>query len=136
MKRIVETGLKLDMHIHSCISSNKDGKKVKNNTKENLPILVQKLNENNVNICAITDHDLFSFEMYSEFKMFENADNSIEKVFPGVEFSVNFRSESDCKTVHVIAIFSDEHNDKVENIEKVLQKNDLMKVVRIPKKSF
>ena len=93
MDKIVKSGLKLDMHIHSCISSNKDGKKVKNNTKENLPILVQKLNENGVNICAITDHDMFSFEMYSELKNFENADNSLEKVFPGVEFSVNFRTQ-------------------------------------------
>ena len=67
-------------------------KKVKNYTIENLPILVQKLNENGVNICAITDHDMFSFEMYNELKKFENADNSIEKVFPGVEFSVNFRT--------------------------------------------
>lgn len=56
MDKIVKSGLKLDMHIHSCISSNKDGKKVKNYTKENLPILVQKLNENGVNICAITEN--------------------------------------------------------------------------------
>lgn len=121
MNKIVRSGLKLDMHIHSCISSNKDGRKVRNNTKENLPILVQKLNENGVNICSITDHDMFSFEMYSELKKFENSDNSIEKVFPGVEFSVNFRTQNDCKTIHVIAIFSDEQKDKIENIEKVLQ---------------
>lgn len=120
MNKIVNSGLKLDMHIHSCISSNKDGKKVKNNTKENLPILVQKLNENGVNICAITDHDMFSFEMYNELKKFENADNSIEKVFPGVEFSVNFRTQDDCKTIHVIAVFSDEQEDKIRNIESVL----------------
>ena len=120
MDKIVKSGLKLDMHIHSCISSNKDGKKVKNNTKENLSILVQKLNENEVNLCAITDHDMFSFEMYSEFKKSENADNSIEKVFPGVEFSVNFRTKDDCKTIHVIAIFSDEQEDKIRNIENVL----------------
>lgn len=61
MNNIVEHGMKIDLHIHSCISAHKDGKKVKNNTKENIPILVQKLNENQVNICALTDHDAFSY---------------------------------------------------------------------------
>lgn len=65
---IVETGMKIDLHIHSKASSTKDGAKVKNNTKENLPLLVAKLNDNEVNICAITDHDVFSYELYSELK--------------------------------------------------------------------
>ncbi|WP_251318155.1 hypothetical protein [Flintibacter muris] len=63
MNNIVEHGMKIDLHIHSCISAHKDGKKVKNNTKENIPILVQKLNENQVNICALTDHDAFSYDI-------------------------------------------------------------------------
>ena len=42
---IVETGMKIDLHIHSKASSAKDGAKVKNNTKENLPLLVGKLND-------------------------------------------------------------------------------------------
>lgn len=63
LNNIVEHGMKIDLHIHSCISAHKDGKKVKNNTKENIPILVQKLNENQVNICALTDHDAFSYDI-------------------------------------------------------------------------
>ena len=123
MDKIVKSGLKLDLHIHSCVSRNKDGKKVKNNTIENIPVLVKKLDENGVNMCAITDHDLFSFDMYSELKNYENKDYSIRKVFPGVEFSVNFRTDLDCKTIHVVAIFSDENDSKIKKIETVLNNN-------------
>ena len=42
MDSIVEHGLKIDLHIHSCASAPKDGSKVKNNTVENIPLLVSK----------------------------------------------------------------------------------------------
>lgn len=61
MQKIANNGLKLDLHIHSSESSKKDGKKVKNNTLSNIPVLIQKLDEQGVNICAITDHDTFSY---------------------------------------------------------------------------
>lgn len=37
MDKIVNSGLKIDLHIHSFASVNKDGKKVKYNTLHNLP---------------------------------------------------------------------------------------------------
>ncbi len=123
MQRIVETGLKLDLHIHSCVSSIKDGKKVKNNTRENIGILINKLNENGVNICSITDHDMFSFEMYLELKKAEQADNSIQKVLPGIEFSVRFQGANTEETIHIIAIFSDNDIDKVQRIESIIKGN-------------
>ena len=58
MDSIVKHGLKIDLHVHSCASASKDGSKVKDNTIENVPLLIRKLDENNVNICAITDHDM------------------------------------------------------------------------------
>ena len=64
MQTVVTNGLKIDLHIHSCMSAPKDGNKVKNNTLERIPVLVEKLSEQNVNICSITDHDVFSYEMY------------------------------------------------------------------------
>lgn len=123
MNKIASTGLKLDLHIHSCYSSNKDGKKVKNNTKENVTTLIQKLNENGVNICAITDHDIFSYDMYHELKKAELEDNSIKKVLPGIEFSINFKNDEDNKVIHVIAIFSDKNDDKIKNIEDIMSEN-------------
>lgn len=120
---IVETGMKIDLHIHSKASSAKDGTKVKNNTKENLPLLVGKLNDNEVNICAITDHDVFSYELYSELKKAELEDNTIKKVLPGVEFSVQFSLDNSISPIHIIAIFSDLDDEKVKKIAEILDIN-------------
>ena len=43
MNKIVNTGMKIDLHIHSCASSKKDGNKVKNNTIQNISTLVKNL---------------------------------------------------------------------------------------------
>lgn len=120
---IVETGMKIDLHIHSKASSTKDGAKVKNNTKENLPLLVAKLNDNEVNICAITDHDVFSYELYSELKKAEVEENTIKKVLPGVEFSVQFSLDNSISPIHIIAIFSDLDDEKVKKIAQILDIN-------------
>lgn len=122
MNKIVNTGMKIDLHIHSYFSSRKDGKKVINNTIKNISTLVKNLDSQKVNICSITDHDAFSYDMYKALKQSEKENNSIEKVLPGVEFSVRFKNEDlDEKVIHVIAIFSDENNEKVKNIEVVLK---------------
>ena len=124
MDSIVEHGLKIDLHIHSCASASKDGSKVKNNTVENIPLLVSKLNDNGVNICAITDHDTFSFAIYRELKKAELDTSSIKKVLPGVEFSVSFLDhEKREQVIHVVTIFSDKEGDKIPRIETVLQKH-------------
>lgn len=124
MDKIVQHGLKLDLHIHSCVSAAKDGSKVKNNTVENIPLLIGKLNENGVNICAITDHDTFSLDMYNALKKAENDDSSIQKVLPGVEFSVSFLDdEKKAQTIHVVTIFSDKDTGKIAGIEDVLKKH-------------
>ena len=123
MEEIVTRGLKIDLHIHSCVSSQKDGAKVKNNTLQNIPVLIQKLNEQEVNICAITDHDKFSYEMYAMLKKAELEDNSIQKVLPGVEFSVCLADHGKEKVIHVVAIFSDQDEGKIRAIENILNDN-------------
>ena len=123
LHNIVDTGMKIDLHIHSRISSNKDGNKVINNTLENIPMLIEKLNENEVNICAITDHDKFSYDMYVALKSAEEEKKSIKKVLPGVEFTVKFEHDSVEKVIHIVTIFSDNDKNKVKNIETILNKN-------------
>ena len=39
MQKVVSNGLKIDLHIHSIVSSHKDGTKVKNNTLDNILII-------------------------------------------------------------------------------------------------
>lgn len=114
--------MKIDLHIHSKASAGKDGKKVNNNTVENVPLLIGKLNKNEVNICAVTDHDTFSYEIYTALKSTESQNNSIKKVLPGVEFSVRFEINGNSSIIHVVTIFSDENEEKIQNIEPILKR--------------
>lgn len=123
MQKVVSNGLKIDLHIHSIVSSHKDGTKVKNNTLDNIPLLIKKLNDQNVNICSITDHDTFSYDFYVALKQAESEKNSIQKVLPGVEFSVCFFDGDRESVIHVVTIFSDEDEKKIQAIEELLRKN-------------
>lgn len=119
--KIVESGYKIDLHIHSVCSRAKDEGKVVFNTIDNIGVLAEKLNINGVQMCAITDHDAFDFEIYKALKAFENKENnSIIKVFPGIEFSVEFTGEQDPTVLHVIAIFNDEDDNKIRKISNYL----------------
>ena len=69
--KVVESGYKIDLHIHSVYSRAKDKGKVAFNTIENISVLAEKLNANGVQMCAITDHDAFGFDMYKALKAYE-----------------------------------------------------------------
>lgn len=120
MELIADKGLKVDFHIHSVYSRHKDGDKVDDNTLKNVETLIEKLVNNEVNICAITDHDTFNYNIYEKLKKTENTDNSILKVLPGVEFSVHFGNTNN-KVIHVVTIFKDNDENKIKNIENVLK---------------
>lgn len=117
MEKIAYRGIKIDLHIHSEFSKSKDGKKVAENTLENLPVLIQQLVNNEVEMCAITDHDNFNFNMYSKLKSEEKNSNCIKKVLPGIEFSVEFIEN---KIIHIVTIFDDGDSDKVKKIEEIM----------------
>ena len=79
------------------------------------------MNDNGVQICAITDHDAFDYDIYHTLKSYEREENcSIVKVFPGIEFSVEFEGNPKPAVVHVIAIFDDSDDEKIKNISNVL----------------
>lgn len=119
--KVVDSGYKIDLHIHSVCSHGKDKGKVAFNTLEHIPVLAEKLNENAVQICAITDHDAFDYDVYCALKKYETKESSsIIKVFPGVEFSVEFQAENGGAVVHVIAIFEDENEEKIKAISSYL----------------
>lgn len=122
MNKIVKEPVKVDFHIHSFASEWKDKDKVKNCKVENLEVLIKKVNENNVNMISITDHDNFDYNIYSNLKKKENDETcSLKKVLPGVEFCVKF-DESEPETIdnvlHIIAIFDDDDNEKIKDIQK------------------
>ena len=108
---------KFDLHIHSFASSStKTGDQaiVAKSKPENLPMLIDKLINNNVNVVAITDHNIFDKEIYEQLKKQETQPNCIFKVLPGVEIDLEIEN----KNVHVICIFDDtnpNHTTKIEN---------------------
>ena len=116
MKKIVDEPIKIDLHIHSVYSNHKDGKKVEFNTEDNIPILVRKLKNNGINMCAITDHDIFNFNMYKTLKGHEG--NEIIKVLPGVEFSVKFDGKN---IIHIVTIFDDKDEERLKVLENVFR---------------
>lgn len=114
---IVTSALKVDFHIHSSASAHKDGKKVKENSIENIDDLISGLVENGVNMCAITDHDVFDPVLYQRLKVEEAGANCIKKVLPGVEFTVSFSDIGGRGVpVHVVTIFDDTEKDITERI--------------------
>lgn len=113
--KIVKEGIKVDFHIHSVGSKYKDHTKVKDLTIDKIETLINKLNENTINMCAITDHDNFEYNIYKKLKD-EEGKGSIKKVLPGVEFSVVFEN----KVIHIIVIFDDSDEDKIKKIQKIL----------------
>lgn len=122
-RRVALTGMKVDLHIHSAASSHKDGKKVRSNTVANLPVLVKGLEENGINMCAVTDHDAFDPVLYRELKREESEDNCIYCVLPGVEFTVCFAGVGGVDTpIHVVTIFNDSSDDIADRIATSIPK--------------
>ena len=113
---IVESGVKVDFHIHSVESKHKEETgKVDSSTIENLNILIQKLNDRKINMCSISDHDNFDIDIYKKLKEQENI-GTIKRVLPAVEFSVKY----DSKILHIITIFEDNDEEKLKKIQNLI----------------
>lgn len=113
IEKIIKTGNKVDFHIHSIASKHKESDDcVDLSTIDNIDLLIDKLNQRKINMCSISDHDNFDFNIYNRLKQEENK-GSIKKVFPAVEFSVTY----DKKVLHVITIFDDKDEEKIKKIQ-------------------
>lgn len=113
IEKIIETGNKVDFHIHSIASKHKESDDcVDLSTIDNTELLIEKLNQREINMCSISDHDNFDFNIYNRLKQEENK-GSIKKVFPAVEFSVTYEK----KVLHVITIFDDKDEEKIKKIQ-------------------
>ncbi len=113
IEKIIETGNKVDFHIHSIASKHKESDDcVDLSTIDNIDLLIDKLSKREINMCSISDHDNFDFNIYNRLKQEENK-GSIKKVFPAVEFSVTY----DKKVLHVITIFDDKDEEKIKKIQ-------------------
>lgn len=120
--------ISIDLHIHSIFSAykEKDGY-VQNSCIENIDVLLQKLNEKKVNMFAITDHNRFSYELYSSIKnrISQKLYKNVYTNLPGVEFDVQIEDKK--PSCHIIAIFDDKNDIRVKNIETIIEKHLIKK---------
>ena len=124
--------INIDLHIHSKASEYKEENEiVKNSNIDNIEVLLEKLNKNNINMFAITDHNRFDYKLYAKIRETIKNKNSkyssVLEILPGIEFDVKI--ENDKKVCHIICIFSNTNKDieKLENVEKILNENELIK---------
>jgi len=119
---IVDMYSKIDLHIHSQASKNKDGILVEKNTHANTGVLLKRLDNNQVSMFAITDHNTFDYGLYTKLKSeIPNYDN-IHEILPGIEVDVMLNEK-----VHVICIFDNKKEEaKVMEIEAVFKKKNIV----------
>lgn len=118
--QIVQRPVKIDFHIHSAASAHKDGQKVKEGTAENIDVLFRRLEKNEVNMAAITDHDVFDYSVYDALRNKVDGAQYLQKVLPGVEFTVSFKTNTGSKTVHIVTLFDDGNQKGVKRISDAI----------------
>lgn len=117
--------IKFDLHIHSDASKYKESSNVVDeSTVDNANILLNKLNENEVALFSITDHNRFNVELYEKLDELMKTDlyPNVKGLVAGIEFDVQI--DETMGKCHIITIF-DAKNDSVnyQKISDVINKN-------------
>lgn len=118
--------IKFDLHIHSSASEYKEEANIVNlSTIENIDTLLSMLNDHNITLFSITDHNRFNLDLYNKIDSILNGQNeyqNVKAVLAGVEFDVKFDySMSKC---HIITIFDAKNNpDNYKKIKDTLDDN-------------
>lgn len=123
--------INIDLHIHSKASDYKEENGLVDGSNiDNIEILLEKLEDNNINMFSITDHNRFDYDLYlairDKIKDEKSKYKNVLEILPGIEFDVKF--EENKKTCHVICIFSNTDKDvkNLENINNVLSRYGLI----------
>ena len=107
--------INFDLHIHSFASKYKESKAIVDKSNiENAHVLMSKLEEHNVGLFSITDHNRFWPELYVRFdELISSGDYpEVKGIVAGVEFDVRMDAE--------ITISKDNRTIKAEEIYNLL----------------
>ena len=110
--------MKFDLHIHSIASEYKESDGiVDDSTIENAELLLRKLDENEVGLFSITDHNRFNIELYNKLdsEIKSGKYDNVKGIVAGVEFDVQI--DSDMGKCHIITIF--DARNEVDNYKKI-----------------
>ena len=117
--------MKFDLHIHSIASEYKESSGiVDKSTVENIETLFEKLEENEVGLFSITDHNRFNVDLYKKIdEIIRKGDYpKVKGVLAGVEFDVKLDDEMN--KCHIITIF--DAKNKEENYKNVNLQEDII----------
>lgn len=128
---MLNSNIKIDLHIHSIASKYKEGKYkgtdeyiVDYSTKDNIETLLDKLISNEVTLFSITDHNRYDAELYKTIKekLNEEKYNKLS-VLHGIEFDVKL--ENNKEPVHIISIFDVKNDENISSIVNAMKTNEL-----------
>jgi len=111
--------LKIDLHIHT----DKSRQTKENDYQGNFSVatLHQKLEENNVQIFSLTDHNIINVDAYREYYQNYNTETD-PLLLVGVELDIEVQSEGRNRLYHSLLIFDYSSFDKAEEINIKLSK--------------
>lgn len=122
--------IKFDLHIHSNASRYKESPNIVDDSDVNhVDILLRKLNDFDVSLFSITDHNRFNVELYQRIDTILRNQGcpykSVKNVLAGVEFDVKL--DEDMGKCHILTIF--DANNEVKNYQKIYDgiAHDLLK---------
>lgn len=111
--------MKFDLHIHSFASKYKESNGIVDKSNlDNVDVLLRKLQEYEVGLFSITDHNRFDVELYEKLdSIIQGKDYSnVEGLLAGVEFDVQI--DDDMGKCHIITIFDAKNSsDNYRRIE-------------------
>ncbi|MDA3940930.1 MAG: hypothetical protein PF693_16725 [Spirochaetia bacterium] len=110
--------LRVDLHIHTDKS-----KKTKNNDYKgsfSVDKLKEKLNENDVAVISLTDHNIMNVDAYEEYYNSYDENND-PLLLPGVELDLEVVHNGETKRYHTLLVFRESTAEKVNEISTKLE---------------
>ncbi|MGI6676528.1 MAG: ABC transporter ATP-binding protein [Bacilli bacterium] len=128
---MLNSNIRVDLHIHSKISEYKDRDIVKNSTFDNIDTLLFKLNEHNISLFGFSDHNRFDSELFIKTRKYIQSEKkksefpSIKNILPVVEFDVVF--EENMEKCHVLAVFDLNTEEELKELQMIIDSDCLKK---------
>ncbi len=117
--------IKVDLHIHSVASEYKDGNIVKQSTIDNLDILFEKLEKNDINLFAFSDHNRFDINLFYAARKIVDSKRypKVENILPTVEFDVEI--EQGKQPCHILTVFDTKNDEDLASIVNGIESDRL-----------
>lgn len=129
--------IKVDLHIHSKASLYKEDENiVAESDIEHLNVLFGKLQDNEINLFSITDHNKLDADLYNAItrEIGKGQYPQVKGVIAGIEFDVSFDDTK--KPCHIMAYFDAKTSDDYRKIELGAANPNLTKETKYKREKF